>query len=162
MFSLSSVRGYSSDRFETMKIERIEYDTEAYRKVCRFRDQYLRQPLGLRLTEADTKGEAAQFHYVAAQEGEIVGCIVVVPLGEGTFQFRQMAVESRFRKRGIGRRLLQHVEREVREMGGHLFVLDARESAVPFYQKQGYVVISDPFEQVGIVHLRMQKDASRG
>ena len=37
-------------------------------------------------------------------------------------------------------------------------VLHARHHAIGFYQKLGYAICSEPFEEVGIKHVIMQKE----
>jgi len=54
-------------------------------------------------------------------------------------QIRYMAVEVRHQRRGLGRRLLAALEHRASALGAAVIVLDARETALGFYRKQGYV-----------------------
>ena len=38
--------------------------------------------------------------------------------------------------------------------------MHARDTAVPFYEKLGYLCCGEPFEEVGIAHIKMQKQLS--
>ena len=48
---------------------------------------------------------------------EAVGCVALIPLGEGVYELSKMAVSPRMRGLGIGRRLLEHTIAEARRMG---------------------------------------------
>ncbi len=73
------------------------------------------------------------------------------------YQIRGMAVLESYQKRGLGGKLVQHVESEVKLLGGNLVWFNARDLAVPFYVKLGYQVSSEPFLAIGIVHFVMHK-----
>ncbi len=53
-------------------------------------------------------------------------------------QIRFMAVEPEWAGQGIGRLLLSELERRAAADGARAMVLDARESALGFYEKHGY------------------------
>lgn len=53
-------------------------------------------------------------------------------------QIRFMAIDVPEQRKGIGTRLLQALEARAAEHGASSILLDARESALGFYHKQGY------------------------
>jgi ribosomal protein S18 acetylase RimI-like enzyme len=53
-------------------------------------------------------------------------------------QIRYMAVAVGQQRRGFGSRLLQALEEKAASLGAACIVLDARETALGFYRKQGY------------------------
>ena len=53
-------------------------------------------------------------------------------------QIRYMAIDIEQQRKGIGRLLLSALEDKAVELGATRIVLDAREHALGFYQKQGY------------------------
>lgn len=74
-------------------------------------------------------------------------------------QVRYMAVEESYARQGIGSMILIQLEEEARRRGAKRIVLNARESALPFYSKHKYQLVDQSgtlFES--IVHWRMQKD----
>ena len=73
--------------------------------------------------------------------------------GEG--RVGRVAVLEEFRRRGIGRRIMDLLEAEA---GGlDRVVLASQTHAVPFYERLGYVVVGEVFHEAGLPHLRMEK-----
>jgi predicted GNAT family N-acyltransferase len=68
-----------------------------------------------------------------------------------------MAVAGERQRRGIGRRLLLHVEAWAGTSGFRLIVLHARTGAEAFYAAHGYLAEGDPFEENTLPHVRMSK-----
>lgn len=84
------------------------------------------------------------------------------PKGEpGLRQIRYMATRSDRQGMGLGSKLLSAMEAEVKlglSAGEQVrLVANARWSALPFYEKLGYIVVGDDFELVGIPHVRIEK-----
>ena len=74
-------------------------------------------------------------------------------------QIRYMAVSEVYQSQGIGCLILKALESQARQEGLKKIVLNARESAVGFYQQQGYRVSGREhtlFESIH--HFRMEKD----
>jgi ribosomal protein S18 acetylase RimI-like enzyme len=70
-----------------------------------------------------------------------------VPMTEGTWSLYWIAVAKDVQSRGLGKRLLDFVEAEVRSAGGRLLLIDTSsiEKYVPtreFYKKRGYHIAS--------------------
>ena len=90
-----------------------------------------------------------------------------VPCATGRFIFekpglakiQRMAVVDDVRKRGVGRRLLAFLEEEARRRGASRFMLWAQTYARPFYEKAGYAAEGEQFDDAGIPHIAMCKDA---
>ena len=64
---------------------------------------------------------------------------------EKAFQLRGMAVLTNFQKRGIGDALVKRAEEMILARGGTFIWMNAREIAVPFYEKLGYKKHGNPF-----------------
>jgi GNAT superfamily N-acetyltransferase len=74
-------------------------------------------------------------------------------------QIRFMAVAENFRGQGIGSRILQELERRARERGATSIVLEARDTAVPFYVRNGYATLGPGKTLFGALpHQRMRKE----
>jgi GNAT superfamily N-acetyltransferase len=73
-------------------------------------------------------------------------------------QVRFMAVAPAWQGHGIGRELLQYLEEAGRRLGYIEIKLHAREAAVPFYTRQGYVLEAPSHTLFGsIPHFLMTK-----
>lgn len=74
-------------------------------------------------------------------------------------QIRFMAVDPRYRNSGIGSTLLAGLEKRVRARGASQVILNSRESAIGFYEKNGYAKAGDAGTLYGYLkHVRMKKD----
>jgi len=75
-------------------------------------------------------------------------------LGE-TGHIGRMAILPEFRGQGIGEALLQHL---ITESAGQYqeLKLSAQQHAIAFYQRAGFHVCSDPYDDAGIPHLDMR------
>jgi GNAT superfamily N-acetyltransferase len=81
---------------------------------------------------------------VAGEAGETIGCGALDLLDETTAEIKRMWVSPQRRGIGLGRRLLAHLEGEVRRAGRSTVVLDTNGSlteAIAMYQACGYVPI---------------------
>jgi predicted GNAT family N-acyltransferase len=67
----------------------------------------------------------------------------------------RMAVLNEARGHGYGARLLQALLLEARRRGNNEVRLSAQRTAEKFYASHGFVVVGDPFDEVGIAHIEM-------
>jgi GNAT superfamily N-acetyltransferase len=78
-----------------------------------------------------------------------------------TAQIRYMAVSGAYRGRGIGTQILQRLERIAWSQGVKRIVLNARESAVAFYEQQNYRPVGAGHTLYGVIkHVQMEKTAT--
>ena len=88
----------------------------------------------------DTYNQPQAFIMMAELEGKLAGyCIVYFVLDEG--EIARIAVDSSFRRQGVGRKLLKQVENTCEEKGITCLILDVRESnesARAFYKSLGF------------------------
>ena len=80
------------------------------------------------------------------QEGEILGGITGSTLGNW-LRINYFWLEESLRKQGIGSQLIQAMENKAKELGAKYAQVDTFSfQAKPFYEKQGYQVISTLIE----------------
>ncbi|MCP5356993.1 MAG: GNAT family N-acetyltransferase [Pseudomonadales bacterium] len=143
-----------------VKLKELVFATAEYESMLLLRNEVLRIPLGRVLDEKDLEGEQWQRHFalVSVRGDTLAACLCVRDLGENTYKIRQMAVSENCRKRGLGRRLVLAVEQILLHEGAQIIVLNARITAVEFYRKMGYSICGKTFDEVGIPHVKMQKN----
>lgn len=74
-------------------------------------------------------------------------------------QVRFMAVHPGYQGRGLGRQLLNYMEKQARRLGAARISLQARENAIPFYKSCGYSLGEKTHLLYGqIQHYRMEKE----
>ncbi len=99
------------------------------------------------------------FHLMAVDDDSEVIAVARLQFNSDTeAQIRYMAVAEPYQSQGIGRRLIETMEKHATASACKKIVLDAREPAVGFYQRLGYCIDEKSyllFEQ--IQHFRMSK-----
>lgn len=121
------------------------------------RRQILRKPLGLDFTEEDINKEKDHVHIAAFEEDEMLGCCMLTQETPNSVKLRQMAVKPGLQNKGIGKVLMQFAENIARDRGNKLMTMHARKTAIGFYEKQGYQIKGNEFEEVTIPHYIMEK-----
>lgn len=77
------------------------------------------------------------FHLGYFQENEIIGILTIMK-NENVAQLRGMAVSEDFQGKGIGKLLIERAEEILQNDKISKIWMNAREKAVPFYEKLGY------------------------
>lgn len=136
-------------------------DAELYRASCAVRERVLLSPIGLtHAAYLDGWGDDTASRHVVAVTGDdvVVGVSLVRPgyPEAGTGKVSQVAVEAAARGLGAGRALMAAAAGLGRELGLRRLMCHAQQTAVGFYERVGWCVIDDPFEEVGIPHRRME------
>jgi ribosomal protein S18 acetylase RimI-like enzyme len=117
----------------------------------------LRKPLGQGRDAAVFPFEAESLHLVALEAGRVVGCVLFHPEGPETGRLFQMAIEPDRQGTGLGTRLVRALEEEVGARGFREITLHARDTAVGFYARLGYLSFGAPYVEVGIPHQNMRR-----
>lgn len=141
-----------------MIFKQFAFNSIEYKQSLALREQVLRAPLGLSLSEQDLLNEEQQLHFGLFEQNQILAVVVFNPLGKNKLKLRQMAVSNNHQGQGLGKMLVQSAELEVAKVGYKEIEMAAREAAIGFYQTLGYQTIGDNFEQVGVLHQTMTKD----
>ncbi len=139
-----------------LSIELVPHDSARYHEAVTLRRAVLRRPLGLDFTDDELAAESRHLHLVAIYCTKVVGCLMIV-IEPTAGRIRQMAVDENCRGMSIGRLLMIRAEHEIAAMGLSHIVLHARETAMGFYEKLGFVREGARFIEVGIGHYKMTK-----
>lgn len=121
------------------------------------RDEVLRKPLGLNFTEEQLAAEKDQIHLAAMMDERVIGTLLIAPQEGGHAKLRQMAISPNAQGQGVGAALLAFAENWLREHGYSHISLHARQGAEAFYARHGYATVGEPFEEVTIPHVTMEK-----
>jgi len=113
------------------------------------------QPRGSEKDELEDRA----IHIMACDGNKIVGVARLHFNSKEEAQIRYMAVDESYRRRGIGSMMLRRLEEIAREKGASHIVLNARENAVGFYEKNGYKIVKKSYVLFGeIQHYKMMKN----
>jgi ribosomal protein S18 acetylase RimI-like enzyme len=129
----------------------------SYPGELELRFRVLREPLGHTREQVKFPFEGESLHLVALEGSAVVGCVLFHPETPTGGRLFQMAVKADQQGTGLGRRLVEELERELQQRGFTEVHLHARAPVVGFYERLGYRVYGDPFVEVGIEHRLMQR-----
>ncbi|HIF06852.1 MAG TPA: GNAT family N-acetyltransferase [Gemmatimonadetes bacterium] len=93
---------------------------------------------------------------MAIDDGEPVGAVALVPMGEGSYEFAKMAVDERARGKGIGWLLGTALLERAREVGATRVYLESNtilEPAINLYKKLGFETVqggASPYDRCNI------------
>lgn len=142
---------------DALTLHLAELDGALHRGALDLRFRVLRAPLGMPAGSERYVAEDACLHLVAVAAGSVVGCVVFHPQSPTGGRLLQMAVDPTWQGRGVGRRLVEELEREVARRGFRRVLLHARQGAIGFYERLGYECEGEPYVEVGIPHRTMVK-----
>jgi predicted GNAT family N-acyltransferase len=141
---------------ETIEIKQVETESELEQAIAvRFRVFVGEQsiPPEEELDEAD----ATATHAIALCQGKVVGTGRLLVMDGDEAQIGRMAVDSAWRRRGIGSQILEFLEQSARALCVKSCVLHAQEYVKSFYAAHGYREHGDSFLEVNILHVEMRK-----
>ena len=123
-----------------------------------FRWEVLRKPLGMTKESLSDSIEDKSFHLMGIDaEKNVIASGRVHFNSENEAQIRYMAVDDRFKRRGIGSEIVDKLERYATSKGAEIMVLNAREEAISFYSSLGYEEVCPYHSDTGIPHKTMRK-----
>ncbi|MCE2962685.1 MAG: GNAT family N-acetyltransferase [Chitinophagales bacterium] len=140
-----------------MRFTKIIFDSVEYWQLLRMRELVLRLPLGMRYSAQDIEKEKDEWIYACEVDGKIVASCQFI-LENKKAKMRQVATAMNFQGKGFGKELYLHCEEELKKQGVNEIYCHARKSALVFYQKLGFKIVSEEFEEVGIPHYKMKKN----
>ena len=140
-----------------MGLKQIDHGSKEYKQLVQLRYSILREPVGLDFSEDELEKEAGNIHIASFEEDELLGCCMLTKINKETLQLRQMAVKNNLQRKGIGASIMNFAENIARDKGFKKIIMHARDTAVGFYEKFGYKVKGEPFTEVKLTHVLMEK-----
>ena len=129
--------------------ESVSSDAFFIRKTVFIEEQ--RVPEELELDDDDQRA----IHALAQLNAQPIGTARLVDLGYDQAQIGRMAVLDQFRGQGIGQQILQKLILYAQEKGIASLVLHSQVSAIPFYEKMGFIAQGPIYDEAGIPHRNM-------
>lgn len=140
-----------------MEFVEIPYGSDDYQAALDLRNAILRLPLGRSVYDEDLERERNEWHFGLKEGGTLVACVTTRPESQSRVRLRQMAVTADQQGTGLGRRLIEEVERVLPQRGISEVYLHARVEAEGFYARLGYERQGEEFVELGIRHVEMKK-----
>lgn len=133
-----------------------EIEWESYYDL---RYRILREPWNQPPGSERNEGDDSAIHAAYFENGKIFGVARLDLMENDIGQIRFMAVETSKQGKGIGEKLMLHLEELAYLNGRKKIVLQAREIAIGFYQKLGYVMIEKSHLLFGLIQHYLMKKA---
>ncbi len=140
-----------------MALKILDHGSPEYQQMVQLRNDILRKPLGLTITPDELEKEKEEILIGAFEDEKMLGCCMLIKTEPSVVRLRQMAVLNTLQGKGIGKALMQFAENIARDRGFRKITMHARKSATGFYEKLGYQVTGEEFEEVTIPHVTMEK-----
>ena len=96
-------------------------------------------------------------HFLMLEDGRPVGTFRAYFEDPETVHLQRFCILREYRGRGYGREALRFAEGYYTAKGAKKLTFGAQQTAIGFYERCGYRVVSDFFEDAGIPHKTMEK-----
>lgn len=134
-------------------------DPKLIEAIIQLRYEILRKPWDKPRETATDELEGQSVNAYIEEDGLIIACGRLQDNGGGTGQIRYMAVAAGQQGKGLGKLILERLEKEALAMGMTTIELQARENAVEFYKAKGYTIKETSFKLWDIIqHYLMTKN----
>ena len=150
-----------------MSIKFKQYDAkdDCYQHAWKLRQQVLRAPLDLSLTQQDRENDLLCWHFGLFEDEKLIATVTVEFMARNKssmqqVKLRQMVVLPHYQGQGLGQQLIKKTEQQLRQKSVSEIFLAARLPAVGFYQKLGFIVQGDVYHHLRIDHQDMRKSLS--
>jgi predicted GNAT family N-acyltransferase len=139
-----------------MDLRRVDSEEEMADALAVRREVFIEEQGVPADLEIDGKDEEA-IHFVAYDAGDAVGAARIRAYDDETAKVERVAVVESERETGLGRAIMDVVEDTARAEGYEEVLLHAQAPVIGFYERLGYEITSEEFEEAGIPHREMQK-----
>ncbi len=140
----------------------ISIDAE---KIRPLRHAELRQDQPFSTTSYLRDNDKDTFHMACLVDSKVVTCATFYPeetekiSAVKAYRLRGMATDSKFRRRGYGRELMETSFKKLKNYGADMLWCNARLVAISFYESLGFKILGEIFNIEGIgPHYYMYKE----
>ena len=139
-------------------LKQLAYGSPDYQETIALRNTIMREPLGLSIYDEDLTNEKEAIIIGAFSDNTLLGVGIAI-LQNKDYHIDYICVDTRQQQGGIGRLVLNELEKIGHSQGAKTANLAARLSAQGFYEKQGYHTVGKPYimPSAPVGHIRMEK-----
>lgn len=96
-------------------------------------------------------------HLFIEENDEIIAYARIVLVDHTTASFGRVAVHASYRKQGLGKIIVRNVIDQIKKSSGISKIkIEAQEYLQNFYSGFGFVVIGEPYDDDGVMHVAME------
>lgn len=96
-------------------------------------------------------------HMVVKDGERVIGSARVQFLSDNQAKLERMAILQRYRRKGIGRKMLLFLDAVWKDKQVQQVIIHAQFEVIPFYKLCGFDELGLPFREAGIKHIKMRK-----
>ena len=100
--------------------------------------------------------QGAYKHFLAKKEGKPVAALRI-HMENDILKIQRFCVLKEYRGCNVGREILDYLDEYSRDNCVKEIVLDSKYDVAEFYKRGGYDVVSEPFYEAGVKHVKMKK-----
>ncbi len=97
-------------------------------------------------------------HFLIEYDLTKVGALRCLKVEDKTVILQRLCFLKDYRGLGLGRKVLQYIEKYYKTYGMRRITADAKYDALTFYEKCGYKKVSDVFVEAGVEHIKIMKN----
>lgn len=94
-------------------------------------------------------------HFIALSDGKVVSTARYREITKGEIKIERMATEKEYRGQNIGKDLIRFMLKDIERLKPVRVWVRSQVQSEPFYQKCGFVAVSEPHEYWGVLHVDM-------
>lgn len=136
---------------------KISDDNKYYNDCLEIRKEVFVEEQNVPLEIEVDEFEKESVNIILLMDNRPLGTVRYRDIGEGTAKIERMAVRKIARGLHLGQALMNFAHIHAEENGFKRTKLGAQVHALNFYEKMGYEVTSDEFDDAGIPHKYMEK-----
>ena len=144
------------------KIELINYNSEEFQQACQLRYELFYAEHSLPWHIVQDESQAEYFHAAILIKNSVVAYGQLVPQNNSVYKISQMVVKPSYQGQNFGSRILLFLIEQAKKEGAIALTLNARTTAVGFYQKFGFQTHGKQFPSAttGVPHITMNRNLS--
>ena len=140
-------------------VELVKYNSPEYHQACQLRYRLFFAEHNLPWNVVLDASHANYFHAAIIIQDYLVAYAQLLPHCDRIYQICQMVVEPKYQNQSLGSKILSRLIQIAKDRGAIALILNARLTAVGFYQKFGFQTCGTEFPSTttGVPHIKMYK-----
>lgn len=145
-------------REHSTTVELIEYNSREYDRACQLRYELFFAEGNLPWEVVLDRRHTDYFHAAIVVQERVVAYGQLVPQSDRLYRICQMVVHPNYQRQNLGSKILYTLIEIAKQEGAIALILNARLTAVGFYQKLGFKPYGTPFPSTitGVPHITMK------
>jgi len=143
-----------------IKVESIAYNSPEFQQAARLRYDLFFAEHNLPWSVTQDSNQGKYLHAAILHENTVLAYGQLVPKKKGIYQICQMVVKPEYQDRNLGKQILSFLIEQAKKDRAFSLTLNARLTAVGFYQKLGFQTYGNSFPSntTGVMHIAMSKN----